>query len=120
MARIGFGSWHDRHYDANDTVDVSGWRLLRDILPADDPERRALDGTLAHAGTPVERNFDSEGRQVRLRESDGSGGQRELRSVIADTGDLLRIVDARGIEASRHVHDMAGRKLVARHADSGA
>lgn len=119
MERIDYGAWSERHFDANDTVDQSAWRLSREILPANHPERRALDGSLAHAGTPVERIFDAAGAQVRLREDGGAAGLRELRSIYDVYGDLVRVIDARGVETSRHVHDMQGRKIVETLADSG-
>ena len=119
MERAEFGVWNERHFDANDTVDQSAWRLPREILPAAHPERRALAGSLPHADTPVERVFDSVGVQVRLREDGGVAGLREMRSIIDHYGDLVRTIDARGVETARHVHDMQGRKITEWLADSG-
>lgn len=119
VERSEHGAWTERFYDANDTVATSAWRLARDILPASDPERHALDVTLPHSDTPVERILDSEGRQVRTRESDGLGGHREVRSILLETGESARDIDARGIETGRHVYDMAGRKCVEWSADAG-
>ncbi|WP_371223409.1 SpvB/TcaC N-terminal domain-containing protein [Roseovarius sp. 2305UL8-3] len=118
MERAEFGTWSERHFDANDTVDQSAWRLSREILPAAHPERRALTGSLPHAGTPVERIFDSIGAQVRLREDGGASGLREVRSVFDHYGDPVRVVDARGVDTSRHVYDMKGRKIIEWLADS--
>lgn len=119
MERVEFGVWNERHFDGNDTVAQSAWRLSREILPAAHPERRALDGSLPHADTPVERIFDSCGRQVRLQEADEAGGTRVLRSIFDDDGEVIRIIDARGIDTSRHVYDMASRKIVEFHVDAG-
>ncbi|MFX0541567.1 SpvB/TcaC N-terminal domain-containing protein [Roseovarius sp. S4756] len=119
MERAEYRAWSERHFDANDTVGQSAWRLSREILPANHPERRALDSSLPHADTPTERILDAAGRQVRLREADDQGGTREIRTIIEDGGGALRIIDARGIESSRHIHDMAGRRITAFHADAG-
>ena len=119
MERSDYGAWSERHFDANDTVDQSAWRLSREILPADHPERRALDGSLPHAGTPVERIFDATGAQVRLREDGGAAGLREMRSLYDHYGDITRVIDARGVETSRHVYDMQGRKITEWLADAG-
>ena len=119
VERVDHGAWVERFFDANDTVATSAWRLSRGILPIGDPDRHALDVTLPHADTPVERIFDSEGRQVRVREADGLGGVHETRSILLETGESARDIDARGIESARHVYDMAGRKVVEWSADAG-
>jgi len=119
MERSEYGAWIERHYDGNDTVEISDWRLSREILPATHPERRALDGTFPHADTPVECVFDCAGRQVRIREEDGLGGERVIQTVYLDTDEVDYNVDARGIVTSRSVYDMLGRKVSEIFADAG-
>lgn len=117
--RAEFGPWRERHHDANDTVDSSDWRITREDLPATHPERRALEGALPHAGTPVESILDSAGRQVRVRETDGLGGAREFQTVHLDTDEVDHSIDARGLVTSRAVYDMLGRKVREFLADAG-
>lgn len=119
IERSVYGAWSKQHFDANDTIDTSAWRLSRVNLPASHPERHALDVTLPHASTPDVQILDSEGREVRVQQSDGLGGAREQRVVHTQAGGVDRTFDGRGIEVLRLMQDMAGRTVWQRLADVG-
>ena len=112
------GAWSRTTSDPNDTVVGSDYELQRQALPADDPQRQALERARAVAGTPTETHVDPMGREV-LEVTAGIGQQRRVRRILDDDGNALALVDARGITVEQNVLDMAGRLLRKRSADGG-
>lgn len=119
VVTIAYGPWRTVHSDANDAVAGSAWEAARAALPAADPERRALDGALAHAGTPVVMDLDPRGRPIRVRELGAGGVERITATEFGDQGLAVRAVDARGLDAFTYRHDMLGRVLLERGIDAG-
>jgi RHS repeat-associated protein len=112
-------AWETRSYDENDTVQESVYRLLRETLPNEDPEKRALLRTQAHADTPIVTHLDALGREVRVVEANGLGGERALESRLDGCGNALENLDPRGLIAFRHRFDMVGRELYSFSIDAG-
>jgi RHS repeat-associated protein len=119
LSRAEYSAWSLRAYDANDTVDESLYRLLREALPPTEPEREALERTLPHADTPVVVHFDPHGRDVVRTESSGDGAERRVRTVYAPDGQIAEVIDPRGITSLRFTRDMLGRVLRTESSDSG-
>lgn len=114
-----FDAWSQRSFDGNDTIATSAWRLPREILPADHPDRHALDGALVHNDTPLEIAFDALGRTVLASDDDRLGTTRRIRTVYAISQAPTAIIDERGITTTRRIHDMAGRVVRETSADAG-
>lgn len=113
------GAWSTVTADPNDTVTGSGFELQRTGLPADDPQRRALERARAHAGTPTTMHRDPLGREV-LGVHRGAGGEeRRTRTVLDDDGSPVAVIDARGLTVTRHDYDMASRVLRRVSVDAG-
>ena len=111
--------WLERHYDANDTVADAVYRLARESLPTDDPERQALDGALAHADTPTTAHVDALGREILIVEAGEDGAEHVTHQRYDGGGPLAEIVDPRGLSAVVYRHDMLGRVLYERSVDAG-
>jgi hypothetical protein len=110
--------WEIRRHDRNDTVADSRWRLERAGLPATDPARQALDGALAHAGTPVVAHLDPLGREVRTVEPTGDG-DRVVTSMLDARGALTAATDPRGLVAMTVRRDLRGLILATASIDAG-
>jgi RHS repeat-associated protein len=111
--------WLERHYDANDTVADAVYRLARESLPADDPERQALDGALAHADTPTTAHVDALGREILIVEAGEGGAEHVTQQRYDGGGPLAELVDPRGLSAVVSRHDMLGRVLYEHSVDAG-
>ena len=110
--------WEVRRHDRNDTVADSRWRLERDGLPATDPAREALEGALAHAGTPVVAHLDSLGREVRTVEPTGDGDQ-VVTATLDGRGAMIEATDPRGRLALSFRRDLRGLVLATNSIDAG-
>lgn len=112
--------WSTTTYDANDTVLESGYRLLREALPADEPERRAYEQTLAHADTPKLTHLDCQGDPVAVIEVTTAGQPPSITTVERDVrGEETATVDARGVTTLRQLRDMLDRPWRTESADAG-
>ena len=119
QTRIRYAAWSVRTDDANDTVATSRYRLERETLPADDPDRQALEKALAHADTPTVVHLDPLGRQVVwVEHGRGTVVRRQITQLDHD-GRPVAITDQRGLVAFRFDHDLAGRTLRERNIDAG-
>ena len=122
-----FGAWSTEQRDANDTVLTSAYLAARESLPADHPQKQALEHAKAHADTSSRTIVDPMGRVVATlalgsRGSDGTGDQGDdirTESVLDIDGHALATIDGRGIEAFRYLRDMAGRILFEESVDGG-
>ena len=119
VARSEHTAWLERHYDANDTVADAVYRLARESLPTDDPERQALDGALAHADTPTTSHVDALGREILIVEAGEDGAEHVTHQRYDGGGPLAELVDPRGVSAVVYRHDMLGRVLYERSVDAG-
>ena len=115
---VEHGPWESRQHDENDTVQDSLYRTLREQLPDGDPEKEALREAQPHAGTPIRIQLDPLGREVRQTESDGAADHAAA-TVLGAEGEVVELVDARGIVALRQRHDLEGHELYGNSADAG-
>jgi hypothetical protein len=114
-----YSAWGTREFDANDTVDQSAYKAIRNALPASDPERKALDKALAHVGTPEITSFSAAGFPVKTLETAAPGQDRVTEFRRSNDGVLTAVVDPRGLLALTDDHDMLGRSLRATSVDAG-
>jgi RHS repeat-associated protein len=119
VERVEFSAWTIRRHDANDTVAGSGYEIARALYPDDDPEKLALRGAQAHAGTPAEVHLDPRAREVVLVESGGADGLRRTETRLDWAGQPESVVDPRGLVAFRYRRDLLGRVMHSRSADAG-
>ena len=117
-AHTVYGPWAVHRFDANDTVADSLYRTLRQGLPAEDPERLAVEGALAHADTPEASHFDPLGR-VHRREPSAGADEQAITTVYDANGEAAEAVDGRGRTALRVRRDLAGRPLLCDTPDAG-
>ncbi|ADD41848.1 SpvB/TcaC N-terminal domain-containing protein [Stackebrandtia nassauensis] len=118
--RIERGPWSVTDYDGNDTVQDSGYRLLRESLPATEPERRAYDQTVPHADTPTISYLDTDGGVVATSQVTTAGQPPSVTTVDRDVhGSEITTTDARGIAALRHYRDMMDRSWRTDSVDAG-
>ena len=90
------------------------------MLPADDPERQALEEARPHAGTSKLLYLDPFGRVAAQLQQGGSTAADRPNEAIADIqARPLQIVDPRGLSAFRYRHDMLGRVVQQDSADAG-
>ncbi len=113
-----FEPWRLTRSDANDTVGTSLYRATREPLPNTDPEKLALTGALAHAGTPALIDLDPLGREIRRVDPTGTG-DRIVTTTLDPTGNPLRVIDGRGITALQHGRDLQARIVMEATADAG-
>lgn len=118
--RVEFAPWCTTFWDLNDTVEGSSYRTMRDGLAQDHPERRALEATRRHAGTPRTDDLDPLGRRVRSSEADGEGTTRIERTRYGLDDEVALVIDARGLPALELWHDLDGRPVRRRTIDAGA
>ena len=118
--RTEYGCWSVTRHDANDTVLDSGYRLLREGLPVDDPERVAYERAAAHANTPVSALLDPLGGEVVSVVRAAPGDTDLVEETRLDvTRSQVEFVDARGLVAFRDVRDMVGRSWRHESIDAG-
>ena len=114
-----YDAWSVTESDQNDNVVGSAWATARQGLPTNDPKRRALDTTLAHAGTATVNDVDSIGRTVRTTEIGQGGVSLVTTTNHGDLGPEL-VTDPRGIPATVTRYDLLGAVVAERSADAGA
>ena len=114
-----FTPWEMRSYDEIDTVDRSLYKIFRESLPSDDPEKMALDRSLAHKETPAIIHLDPLGREIATMEINNNGPNRRVQQVYDNQGNLKQIIDARDLLAFEYKHDMQGRLLYEKSIDAG-
>jgi len=114
-----FSPWEVRSFDENDTVERSMYKAFREILPEDDPEKRALNHALSHKETPSVVKMDPYGRAVSTVHINNDGTQRTIENSLDSQGNLISVTDARGIEAFNYKLDMQGRTLFEMSVDAG-
>ncbi|MEQ1567343.1 MAG: SpvB/TcaC N-terminal domain-containing protein, partial [Myxococcota bacterium] len=113
-----FSSWQTVESDPNDAVIGSAWEARRQALPADDPDRIALDAARANARTPTITELDARGRPIRVRRT-GPQGELVTTTTLDARGDPITLVDARGLVAFRWVRDRLGRVVREEGVDAG-
>ncbi|HHH30495.1 MAG TPA: hypothetical protein ENK57_19435, partial [Polyangiaceae bacterium] len=84
-----------------------------------DPERRALDQALSHAGTPIRRQLDPLGRAVATVEVIEAGVELTETFVLDFRGLSTATIDRRGLAFSTRAFDRAGRQILEDSADAG-
>ncbi|MFL6139752.1 MAG: SpvB/TcaC N-terminal domain-containing protein [Frankiaceae bacterium] len=110
--------WKIVRYDENDTVQDSLYRVLREALPDDDPEKQALRKAQAHAGTPGIAHLDPLGREAQAVVTTAAGPS--VRSTRFDAnGDEAETTDPRRLVAVRNRRDLLGRTLWTAGIDAG-
>ncbi|WP_025698590.1 RHS repeat domain-containing protein, partial [Paenibacillus forsythiae] len=124
--RIEFDPWHQKVYDANDTVMGSGWYAERgspdpsaEPEPLSNPERRAAWLAARHADTPGVVRLDSLGRPFYTVTDYGDGKTAAVRSESDLTGRFTRMFDPLGREAASGFVSMAGSPVVGESAEKG-
>ncbi|MGN9807395.1 SpvB/TcaC N-terminal domain-containing protein [Micromonospora sp. L32] len=123
-ARNVFLPWQSSHYDRNDTVQQSLYRVSREALPDGEPAKEALRTAQEHAGTPLVVMLDPLGRQVRQVENTGAEFGASAQDVVTQTrldahGEPWQVIDPRGIVALTYTRDLDGRLLHQHSADAG-
>jgi RHS repeat-associated protein len=119
LSRVEILPWEVRNHDANDTINESLYKALREWLPNSDPQKLALLKAQAHAGTPVVDHLDPLGRAIMRVESDGSGHDRVTTYNLDSQGGTTTIIDPRGLTAFSYRRDMLGRVLYQQSVDAG-
>lgn len=115
-----FNAWSVERADANDTVMESAYRAARQALPADDPERQALDHAVQHAHTHVTTFFDPAGREAGLLERGGTtAADRRSESRFDALSNVVELIDPRGLTAYSYVRDMLARVVHVHSMDAG-
>lgn len=121
-------AWSQGKYDRNDLSAGSAWRAAR-IGGARGPEAQAAAAqTDLHADTPAWVHLDALGRMIaridhnrRIDRATGLPVDESLitRSAIDIEGNLLEVVDPRGVRIVTHAYDMVGTRAVSTTADGG-
>ncbi|GAA4803740.1 SpvB/TcaC N-terminal domain-containing protein [Lysobacter hankyongensis] len=121
-------AWSRARYDRNDLVAGSVWRVLR-IGGARGPAAQAAAvQTDLHADTPAIEHVDALGHVVARidhnRFVDRITGLPVDESLITRSrtdieGNLIEVVDPRGIAIVRHAYDMVGTRAISTTADGG-
>jgi RHS repeat-associated protein len=118
LTRTQYLPWQTIHYDHNDTVQESLYRVAREGLPDGAPEKNALRAAQAHANTPRVTYLDPFGREVRTVESTGVA-DRVISQQVDARGAPVKITDPRGLAALVYKRDMQGRLLHRQSIDAG-
>ena len=117
--RTIYGPWRTEHADAGDTILESTYRLLREGLPVDDPQRQAYEHARAHHDTPTLSFVDARGQAVATVARGGGDGDRRTETDLDALGRVRAVRDPRGLTAFTYVHDMEGRLLHETSIDAG-
>lgn len=122
FSKVEVSPWEVRNYDPNDTVKDSTYRTERETVLKGTAEEQALRKAMAHADTPSTVQLDPLGRQV-VQIAVGEAGERGLRRVnrsqLDIQGNVVAIIDPRGLTAFRYRYDMLGRRLYEQGVDNG-
>ncbi len=119
FTEIQFTPWEVTSYDQNDTVDRSLYKTFREFLPNTDPEKIALEQSLAHKDTPSTIVYDVLGREIVTIERNNDGTERKIEKQYDINGNVSQLVDARNILAFQYSRDMLGRLLYEKSNDAG-
>lgn len=120
FSRVTYRAWEVEHADANDTVDVSTYRALRESLPSSSPERQALEHARRHANTTRVTYLDPLGRECGTLERGEVGTpDRRVELRLDVEGAQREVIDPRGLVAFRYHRDMRGRPLHDESVDAG-
>lgn len=119
FTEISFSPWEVTSYDQNDTVDRSLYKTFREFLPDTDPEKIALNQSLAHKDTPTTIVYDVLGREIVTIQRNNDGTERTIEKRYDVHGNVSEIIDARHIIAFQYKRDMLGRLLYENSNDAG-
>ncbi len=119
FTRTTYQAWAIVHEDVNDTVLQSAYRVMRERLLADDPERQAFEHARAHAGTATTTFLNPQGQTVVSLARGGAGEDRRTEQRLDGSGQVREVVDPRGLVAFRYQRDMEGRVLFTQSIDAG-
>jgi RHS repeat-associated protein len=124
FSKVEFDAWQQATWDQNDTVLGSGWYDKRKDISSTDPEGRAAQLTVEHAGTPQVVHLDVLGRTFLTIDDNGldeNGLERKYPThVTLDIkGNQLVVTDARGNQAMINVFDMRDQKTSSNSMDAG-
>src|SRR5262249_12197035 len=117
--QVEFDPWRQETWDENDTVLQSRWHTERQALPATDPERRADDLTVRHAGTPTVAHLDTLGRTFLTITDNGPAGTYATRVALDIEGNQRSMTDARGLTVMTYNYDMLNQKVHQVSMDAG-
>jgi RHS repeat-associated protein len=118
-SRVVFDAWYQEIWDQNDCVTGSRWLTERLAAGAPTDERTAAVQTQAHADTPAVHYLDALGRVYLTVEDNGSFGSYETRTAFDIEGNVLSIIDQRGITAFTYKYDIAGTQGYTNNPDAG-
>ncbi|MEZ4438901.1 MAG: hypothetical protein R3B72_07420 [Polyangiaceae bacterium] len=118
-----FDPWKQTTHDPNDTA-KPGQRWYDLMKAGTGAEQAAADKTTLHADTPTVTYFDALARPVVVRAHNRLGPTlidefHETKSVLDVQGNLLQLIDARGIPCMRLTHGMLGQLLKQVSTDAG-
>ncbi len=119
FSEVRFSPWEVISYDENDTVDRSFYKEVRELLPNDDPEKMALDRSLAHKETPTIVKLDPLGREIVTIRTNNDGSVRKVDQSFDINGHIVKTTDARDLPAFEYQWDMLGRLLYEKSLDAG-
>ena len=119
FSEVKFNSWEVQSFDQNDTIDRSMYNIFREILPANTPDRMALDKSLSHKDTPTIVKLDPLGRTAITIETNNDGTERKIENQYDINGNVAEIIDARNLKAFEYKRDMLGRVLYEKSMDAG-
>lgn len=111
--------WRISHFDQNDTVERSLYKVFREMLPESNPERMALDRSLAHKNTPSESILDPLGREIVDLKQNNNGLDNRIEKHYNANGSIVEVIDSRNLIAFEYKYDMLGRVLYEKSIDSG-
>ena len=118
--RTTYGAWSVVREDPDDTVLDSAYLALREGLPADAPERQALEQARSVATTPVTTFLDPLGRETATLASGGAtAADRRTETHLDVEGRPRDVIDPRGLVAFTYRRDMQGRVLAEHGVDDG-
>lgn len=119
FTEVLFSSWETQAFDQNDTVDRSLYKTFREFLANTEPEKMALDRSLAHKATPTIAKIDPLGREFYRSTLNNDATERKVIHTLDITGDIHEITDARNLKAFEYKRDMLGRLLYEKSMDAG-
>ncbi|WP_441291587.1 SpvB/TcaC N-terminal domain-containing protein [Sorangium sp. KYC3313] len=123
-SRAEFDAWLTRTFDQNDAVIGTPWLAERQSGSASAAEQRAATLALEHADTPSATYLDALGRAfwtvIPNRIHGVAAPSHETRRKLDVQGHVLRVIDARGVEAVTEHFDVLGRRFSTASPDGGA
>ncbi|HEX6099236.1 MAG TPA: SpvB/TcaC N-terminal domain-containing protein [Thermoanaerobaculia bacterium] len=120
FSRTTYRPWSVDREDPNDTVLDSAYRAVREPRPVGDPERQALDHAKTHAKTATTVFLAPDGAECgTLERGGGTADDRRSESRRDAEGNVVAVVDPRGLTAFTHRYDMQGRAVHVHSIDAG-